>query len=299
MAGTWWRACEGGSGPLGRRIVRVLMLVLLGLGLVGCKAELLSKVDEVDANLALTVLYSDGITASKTAVENGLWKVEVDQDDFQRALAVTTNQGVPRERFSTMGDLFKKEGLVSTPTEVRMRHLYALSQELSSTLSHIDGVISARVHPVMPVNDPLSTRVQAPSAAVFIKHAAGADLQQLAPAIKTLVARSIEGLNEANVSLTFVATRGVLLPPRAKGLWAMVAGSDVVMLLVAGLAVVMGALGWLLWRQSKTGDARGAPSQLDHSAGVAAIPRLNAPAVTLRQRMRKVLRRPTTVPVRQ
>lgn len=284
------------SGQWSIRSMRVLVTITISLGLIACKAELLGKVDEVDANMALTVLYSDGITASKLAVENDLWSVEVDQEDFQRALAVITNQGVPRERFSTMGDLFKKEGLVSTPTEVRMRHLYALSQELSSTLSQIDGVVSARVHPVMPVNDPLATRIQSPSAAVFIKHTTGADLQQLAPAIKTLVARSIEGLNESNVSLTFVASRGVSLPPRPKGLWGLVAASDWLMLIVGCLSIASGTLGWLLWRHSVAPDPSKAPLL---STGVQVIPQLGSPASSVTQRLRKALLRKAEAPVRQ
>ena len=66
-------------------------------------------------------------------------------------------------------------------------------------------MITARVHPVIPSNDPLADRVKPASASVFIKHQAQADVQQMAPAIRNLVSRSIEGLSPENVSLTFFA----------------------------------------------------------------------------------------------
>jgi len=230
-------------------LLRSWVLVLLGtLLLTGCKEELFSKVDETDANAALAVLYSEGIQARKVFSEGNLWRVEVDANDLQRSLQATRNQGVPRERFATMGDLFKKEGLVSTPSEIRMRYLFAVSQELSNTLTHIDGVISARVHPVIPINDPLAQKVQPASAAVFIKHLPNADVQQMAPAIKTLVSRSVEGLSVENVSLTFFAARAPAEPPplRVNGEQAV---SSLALLLAGCLAFTLAVLGWQLWRK--------------------------------------------------
>ena len=48
--------------------------------------------------------------------------------------------------------------------------IYALSEELSRTVSEIDGVISARVHVVLPENDPLRRDLVPSSASVFIRH---------------------------------------------------------------------------------------------------------------------------------
>ena len=228
---------------------RSWIVVMLGtLLLSGCKEELFSRVDETDANAALAVLYSEGIQARKVPSESNLWRVEVNVNDLQRALQATRNQGVPRERFATMGDLFKKEGLVSTPAEIRMRYLFAVSQELSNTLTHIDGVISARVHPVIPVNDPLAQKVPAASAAVFIKHLPNADVQQMAPAIKTLVSRSIEGLSVENVSLTFFVARAPAEPPSLR-VDSEQAVSSLALLLAGCLALTLAVLGWQLWRK--------------------------------------------------
>lgn len=189
----------------------VAVLLLAGCALLsGCKSELFGHLGEADANAVLDVLYSEGVVGAKVARDRDVWAIEVDDGDLQRALRVTQERGVPRERFATMGELFKKEGLVSSPSEERLRYIFAVSQELAGTLTQIDGVITARVHPVIPANDPLADRVKPASASVFIKHQAQADVQQMAPAIRNLVSRSIEGLSPDNVSLTFFAAS----PPR-------------------------------------------------------------------------------------
>jgi type III secretion protein J len=232
------------------KIVSTSIFVLVFLS--GCKEDLFARVDERDANAALGVLYTEGIAATKIIAEGEFWKVEVDSKDLQKALLVTRNQGIPRERFSTIGDLFKKEGIVSTPSEIRMRYLFAVSQELSNTLSHIDGVISARVHPVMPVNDPLADKVLPASAAVFIKHLPEADVQQMAPAIKTLVAKSIEGLSIDQVSLTFFATKAVTPVPMNEDSIRNNVVPSLALLFGACLALALGLLGWQQWRKKNS-----------------------------------------------
>ena len=199
-----------------KRFVRLLLLASV-VALTGCKAELFSRLSEADANAVLEALFSEGVHAEKILKDRDLWAVEVAEGDTQRALRITKERGVPRERFATIGELFKKEGLVSSPSEERLRYIFAVSQELSNTLTQIDGVITARVHPVIPSNDPLADRVKPASASVFIKHQAQADVQQMAPAIRNLVSRSIEGLSPENVSLTFFAAAPSRPTPVAQG----------------------------------------------------------------------------------
>lgn len=191
---------------------RWLLPILLVVGLCSCKAELFDRLDERDANEMLVTLYSAGLHASKSTQDEKTWSVEVEEHDMPAALRILEEHGLPREQFANAGDLFKKEGLVSTPAEERIRYIYAVSQELSGTLSQIDGVIVARVHPVIPANDPLATQIRPASASVFIKYRRDADLQAMAPPIKNLVMRSIEGLTYENISLIFVAADGL---PRA------------------------------------------------------------------------------------
>jgi type III secretion protein J len=231
-----------GSFVAHRWAVAALAVVVL----CSCKGELYARVSERDANDILATLYAAGIAAYKSTRDEKSWSVEVSQQDLQRALQVVGEHGLPREQFSNTGELFKKEGLISTPSEERIRFIYAISQELAHTLSEIDGVVSARVHPVIPANDPLASHIRPSSASIFIKHRRDADLQAMAPAIKNLVMRSIEGLEYENISLTFVATEE---PGAHEAAPVPVAARGPVKAVVGGLAMsllfVLGALGYV------------------------------------------------------
>ncbi len=183
-------------------------LVLLGLlCLAGCKEQLYTRLSEREANEMVAVLTASGIGADKVDAEEGRFKVEVERSQFGPATELLHAHGLPQSRFNSIGDVFKKDGLVSTANAERLRFVYAMSEELSNTLSQIDGVVLARVHPVMPSTDPLSDKVTPASASVFIKHTADANLSVLAPAIKDMVSASIEGLSYDKISLTFVAAQ--------------------------------------------------------------------------------------------
>lgn len=173
--------------------------LLLLLSLTGCKEPLHSSLSESEANQMIVVLAQSGIDADKITAGDKHWAIQVEKADLPAAIDAIKRAGLPRERFSNLGDMFKREGIVSTPTEERVRFLHGISQELSSTLSTIDGVISARVHIVIPQNDPLADRTTPSSASVFIKHDPGIDLQPLLPSIKSLVLRSVEGLTYETV----------------------------------------------------------------------------------------------------
>jgi type III secretion protein J len=198
------------------RVTRTLAALALLLAIAGCKVGLYSGLNEQEANEMIAALTSDGIDAAKERVENADWQVMVDQADLPAALELLRAHGLPNDRYVSMGDVFQKQGLVSTPSEERMRYIYAMSQELSQTLRKVDGVVSARVHVVIPANDPLSDKIRPSSAAVFIKHRPDVDLRLLTPAVKEMVAHSIEGLSHDQVSLSlFEARRPPVTPGRA------------------------------------------------------------------------------------
>jgi len=174
--------------------------------LTGCgKDPLYSKLDEQQANEMLAVLVSAGIDASKTPVEDG-WSIEVSRSGVPQAMKVLKAEGYPHEAYQSLGDVFRKEGFVSTPLEERARLLHALSQELSRTVSAIDGVVVARVHLAIPERNPLSDEKPLSSASVFIKHKPGSQVVNKAASIKALVVNSVEGLPYDNVTVTFFAS---------------------------------------------------------------------------------------------
>jgi type III secretion protein J len=186
---------------------RWLAVPALLLALAGCKVGLYSGLNEQEANEIVAALSAEGLDAAKERQEGNTWQVQVDEGRLGRALDVLRTQGLPHDRYASMGDVFQKQGLVSTPAEERMRYIYAVSQELSQTLRNVDGVVTARVHVVIPANDPLSDKIRPSSAAVFIKHRPDVDLRLLAPAVKEMVAHSIEGLTHEQVSLSLFEAR--------------------------------------------------------------------------------------------
>ena len=235
------------------RFFRLLLLSTLVL-LAGCsKVALFSQLSENEANEMLAILAHRGIAGAKEAGKEDRWVLKVPTEDFGRAVDLLKSQGYPRDRFARMGEIFQKSGLVSSPTEERIRFMYALSQELAETLTHIDGVINARVHIVIPNNDPLATNVTPSSCAVFMRYTQGYDLEALAPQIKQLATRSIEGLNYDNVSLVLIPSSGPAASPAASRpaaeQSAPAPGSTLspLHLAILGVAVLAaGALGWFL-----------------------------------------------------
>src|SRR5687767_1086030 len=104
------------------RPFRSMILALLLLALAGCsKVGLYSGLNEQEANEIVAALASDGIDADKLAADTKSWQVSVAKGDLGAALDLLRAQGLPHDRYVSMGDVFQKQGLVSTPSEERMR----------------------------------------------------------------------------------------------------------------------------------------------------------------------------------
>ena len=239
--------------------------------LSACRADLLTQVSENDANEVLDALYGAGIDAGKMQAGDKMFTVQVDEARMGDALRVLQERGLPRPRHADLGALFKKEGLVSTPSEERVRFVYGVAQQLSATLTQIPGVLYASVQPVMPANDPLADKIRPASASVFIKHEPNANVEALRPAIKDLVMRSIEGLNNDNISLTMIAAdppqRVVQVQPILPT-WVVTSLS----LLAALAALCASAAGFMFWRMRRSAAAQAAGDEAGTDEGFSAVP---------------------------
>lgn len=223
--------------------------------LVGCQMDLHTKVKEVDANEMLGALLSAGVDARKSTPDGGkTWTISIEQSQTVRAMEVLRLHALPRERHESLGDLFKKEGLISSPTEERVRFIFGIEQQLAQTISSIDGVMVARVHIVLPNNDPLATLAKPSSASLFVKHRREAEMKSLVPTMKNLIVHAVEGLAYEQVTVTLVAASVDLQAPElAKAAtpskeqdsmphWGFLAGAGAALL---ALLLVAAKMGWL------------------------------------------------------
>lgn len=182
----------------------ILVVLAAALVLAGCKSDLYTKLQEREANEMLALLLNYGIDAGRIAAKDGTSTIQVEEKQLAVAIDLLKAEGFPRQNFKNLGEVFKGSGLIASPTEERARYVYALSEELSRTISDIDGVLSARIHVVLPKNDLLRQDTTPSSASVFIRHDSQAQLNALLPQIKMLVANSIEGLSYDKVAVVFV-----------------------------------------------------------------------------------------------
>lgn len=185
-----------------RTVGKILGGGMLLLLLTACDEQsLYSGLSEQEANEIVAELNSAQIKSTKQRGKEGDFTVLTDADSFSEAVRLLKNRGLPAKRFDSLADVFDGEKFASSSTEQRARLNYALSQEISSTLSSIDGVVLARVHLAIPQLNALNEKLEPASASVFIKHRKGMDLNSSISSIKALVVNGIENLPYENVTV--------------------------------------------------------------------------------------------------
>jgi type III secretion protein J len=187
-----------------QRKAAIAAIAAIAALLAGCGKEttLHSGLEERQANLVMAALLDAGISCTKSPGEEGTWNVMVDESRFAEAVNLLERQGLPRRSFQGVGEVFKKTGMISSPSEERIRFMDALAQDLSRTISGIDGVVDARVHIVLPENDPFARNALPSSAAVAIRSRWDTDLSDVIPSVKGLVKNAIEGLTAEKIMVT-------------------------------------------------------------------------------------------------
>jgi len=231
-----------------RRLWIVLFLV------IGCSVPIHHGLDEAAANEVLTSLEQAGVGASKARDEDGAFAISVSRADVLRALELMRATGLPRGRRAGFAEIYKQPSLVPTATEERARYLEALAGEIARTLESVEGVVSARVHLVLPEPDPLGAREKplvAAQAAVLLKTRAGRALPIGEAEVQKLVAGSVPGLERPAVAVVYTPAPE---PPAGQGAGLVALGPlrlsphSRAMLIAAslGLCVLVGLLALLL-----------------------------------------------------
>ncbi|AHG62173.1 type III secretion system inner membrane ring lipoprotein SctJ [Advenella mimigardefordensis] len=244
-------------------VLRVCALLSVLL-LQACKEDLYSGLDERQANRMISELMKQGIQADRYAVKDGSLTVTVDENQFAAAVQVLEASDLPETHFASLGDVFKGNGLVSSPTQEKAQLVYAMSQELSNTVSRVDGIRTARVHVDLQDDDAKRKTGKQASAAVFVRYSPDTDIESLIPKIKSLVSGSISGLDYERVSVIPVAAAeengtytprmttwlGVPVPQQSAGKL-----SQLVLLVLVLVAVLAALLTWwcLRWQARTTG----------------------------------------------
>jgi type III secretion protein J len=242
------------------RTPRLAAITLCALTLAACKVDLYTNLDQQPANEMVAALQRSGIPAERIIGKGGRFAIAVDDSRFADAVRTLSDNGLPKQEFATLGDVFKKDGLVSSPVQERAQMIFALGQELSRTVSGIDGVLSARVHIVLPENDPLRQQLVPSSASVFIRHRSSVPMGGRVPQIKMLVANGIAGLSYDKVSVILIPVDAPLRNETADVQLVSFLGmslhseslSRAVLLFCSLLAMnlaLISALGFTLWRR--------------------------------------------------
>jgi type III secretion protein J len=231
------------------RLVCAAMLMLL---LAACTrmVTLQAGLIDSDANDIVLVLNRKGIEVDKQKGKEGV-SLLVKDADLSRATEAMHAAGLPRRTLSNLGEVFKKQGMISSPMEERVRYIHGLSEELESTMMQFDHVVSARVHVVLPERIAPGEPIQPSSAAVFIKYRPPMDEDAVLPRVRRLTASSIPGLSgdDARDKVSVVMVPGEAPTPGIEwtmlGPFMVAAGSaDGLALTMAGLFIVaLGASG--------------------------------------------------------
>lgn len=182
------------------------VLLLVCLFLSACEVELYSDITEHEANEMMTALLAADIKSSKIAGAKKTWTVKVEEKQLPAAMSILEKEGLPRPKYDNISEIFKKQGMISSPLVERAKYIYAISQEVAQTLSELDGVLVARVHLVLSEVDEMTEKIQPASASVFIKYLPNTGIPSRVRDIKKFVQFSIPELAYEKISVFLFPT---------------------------------------------------------------------------------------------
>ena len=191
-----------------QKIQKGLLIGACSFALAGCKEVLFSNLAETEANEMVAILAAAEIPASRDRDKDNIYSVLVSESNIPVATTLLRNEGYPKQKFESLGEVFSAEGIVGTPFEQQARYIHAMNQELSKTISSIEGVKSARVFVTAPAKDRYQKAPPPASASVMINYEAGFDAEAYVTKIKVLVAHSLPNLEYDSVAVALFKASG-------------------------------------------------------------------------------------------
>lgn len=175
--------------------------------LAGCGVPVAVGLDESDANRVILSLDHAGVDATKEVdpTVEGKFRVSVARDDAPRALAVMSDEELPRPKSKGVLDAMDKGQLVPSQKAEHAQFVSGLAGDLEHTLTGLDGVLSARVHLNVPEQNPLRDLSQEKATASVLLEHRGVSPPLTENAVQRLVAGGVRGLSPDAVSVVMVA----------------------------------------------------------------------------------------------
>ncbi len=183
-----------------RTVFRYAALASLLL-LASCSKELIGGLNQRDMLDAQLILERAGIHVSAVKGEDGRYALTGPSSESTKVLALLADHGLPRSEHASVVQIFPGTGFVVTPFEQKARLAYALEQQLSQTLSDIEGVAEARVHVVLPEDNGRGSFANSRERSVLIKYRDDADIVAIESKSRALVVNGVRGLSYEDVSI--------------------------------------------------------------------------------------------------
>jgi type III secretion system YscJ/HrcJ family lipoprotein len=227
-------------GPLAWVAIAVIVMIL-----AGCNRNSVRKnLTEDQANEVMAVLVFHEVAATKEAQEKEKFEVTVPREDLGYALQIVKQYALPRDILQSPScAIFKKDGMISVPSEERGRTKCSNSLSLErAVFQGIDGVVTVMANVSYPERDPFIEKQEPPHASVTIKHLKDARIE--VDKVKAIARDSYTGLLAENISVILFEAQVI---PRAT-VASNAAGSKLIAFWIAmiGLAVLVTGGGvWL------------------------------------------------------
>lgn len=236
-----------------RRGQRLVTGAVIGLVLMGCKTALRDDLSESEADDVIALLRQEGIDSSKERGDSGKWSIIIKEEAIADAQRVAHLYGAPRSPHASIAEVFPGTGLLPSELEERARYEFALGHELARTIEQIDGVLAARVHVVIPVQNPRLRERANPQASVFVRYRSDQRIDLMKSRIKALVINALPGAKAEAVSVMTVAVFPPAVGPRSARAWLGVRyrgedGPRLALLVLMPWLLLMTLLGYLGWR---------------------------------------------------